>query len=782
MPYQGLTTAQAQEKEQRYGKNILEEEKKSFWKKFFSWLISPITLMLLAAAFLSLFLGKFFDFYFIVALTLLNFGVQTWQEHQADNAIAELQKKLVVMVKVLRDGKWVKIPSGDLVPDDVIEISVGDLIPADAKVLDQNILSINQSTVTGESLPQSKNIGDTLYSGTFVTQGFGHAQITATGKKTYFGKTLLLVERYTKRSDLERDILSISKFLMIIALSAAAILTAYFLLNHFPFLDLLRLDLGLLISGIPIALPTVMTLILQIGARRLAEKKVIVRRLSALENLANIQMLLTDKTGTLTENKISVARIILLGNYSEQQLMTYAAAAAQEWEKNAIDAAIAAKSKALGIAMSPAASFIPADSERKRETTQATIDGITYTITVGAPQIIQELSDSASYDANKFQYELDAAAQKGYRMLGVAIKPGTEEKDMALIGLIALADPLVSNAKDILDFMRNNGIGTKMITGDNYAIAKSDVEELGMKGDVVTRKDFSQGAMDFDAFSRTAAFAEVLPKDKLDILELSKKKYLTAMTGDGVNDIPAVKASDIGIAVKNAVDALKSAADIVLLSYGIGVIKDAFIEARKIFARLYSYSLYRISESFRLIITVFVLGIIIKNYPLSPLQLIIIAFLNDLPIISLAFNHVKYVTKPEKMNTKERFGRGLLFGIAGICNSLILFFFLWINHYPLSIIQTAFFLKLIISGDMLVYVAHTTERWWRFLPSKQVIIATLSASAVASIMAYFGLLMNRISLTMILAVWGWCFLWMQITESTKLIKLRSTVQEELQSE
>ncbi|HWC57393.1 MAG TPA: HAD hydrolase family protein, partial [Candidatus Paceibacterota bacterium] len=246
-----------------------------------------------------------------------------------------------------------------------------------------------------------------------------------------------------------------------------------------------------------------------------------------------------------------------------------------------------------------------------------------------------------------------------------------------------------------------------------------------------------------------------------------ERRYITAVTGDGVNDIPAVKAAHIGIAVHNAVDALKSAADVVLLSSGIGVIKDAFIEARKVFMRMYSYSIYRISESFRLIMTVLILGVMIHQYPLTPMQLILVAFLNDIPIISLAFNRVTYTVRPEGVPVRKRFKISLLFGIIGVLQSIILFVILRHFGYPLAVIQTAFFLKLIISGHMLVFVAHTQKRWWRFFPSRPVILATLATSILASLVASFGIFMTALSTTLLGFVWLWALGWMQISELAK---------------
>ena len=268
---------------------------------------------------------------------------------------------------------------------------------------------------------------------------------------------------------------------------------------------------------------------------------------------------------------------------------------------------------------------------------------------------------------------------------------------------------------------------------------------------------------------KIAVFAEILPRDKFDLVKEFQKEHVVAVTGDGINDLPALEAANVSIAVHNAADALKSSADIVLLTNGIEVIKDAIIESRKIFSRLYTYSIYRLSESFRLILTILILGLIIGDFPLTPLQLILLAFMNDLPILSLAFNRVKLEAKVKKIDTKGRFILSSLFGIVGVINSLLMYYiaanFL---HLPIAIIQTMFFLKLTVGGHMLVFVAHTKEKWYKFFPSKQVIIATIATQLIATALAFTGLFMSaKLPLGLILLVWAWCFAWMQVSEAMK---------------
>jgi H+-transporting ATPase len=312
-------------------------------------------------------------------------------------------------------------------------------------------------------------------------------------------------------------------------------------------------------------------------------------------------------------------------------------------------------------------------------------------------------------------------------------------------------------------------INVKMVTGDNRAISKRIAEEVGLKGECFVKTERTSIAeYNREDFDRIAAFSEVLPRDKLDITMLGKRYYKVAVTGDGINDLPSLKSADVSIGVSNAVDSVKSMADIILLTPGITAIKDAILESRKIFWKVYSYSVYRISESFRVILAILVLGLIFGYFPLTPVQLILLALLNDIPIISLAFNRVKNSMSPSKLKIKNRIIKSIFFGLVGLTNSLFMFLFLNnIMHFSIETIQTFFFLKLVVSGHMLVFVSHTKEVWYNYLPSKEVILATISTQVIATIIAVAGFFMPPISIGWALFVWLWAFVWMQVGEVTK---------------
>ena len=746
----GLTGREAEERLKKYGPNRIKEKKPGVLKKVAKWFMSPITLMLLAAAILSFIDGKMFDFYFILSLMAVNFGIGYWQERKVDKAVEELNKQLAVKVRVLRDSQWQWVDSTLLVPEDVVELSVGDVIPADLNIQEARNLTVNEAPLTGESLPKGKNAGDVAYSGSFVTTGRGTAAVQATGRNTYFGKILFSVEKGTGRSLLEKDILNISKFLIFVSLGGAVFLAAFFIYKKFPLVETLTLTLSLVIAGIPIALPTVMALIISLGTLTLARKNAVVRRLAALDNLASVNLLLSDKTGTLTRNVITIHRVVSYGP-DERDIIFYAFISSKGDERNPIDQAIIARAGDLGVASlsHKVIDFIPADSERKRSSALAEIGGKRVMISVGAPQVIESLSVLDAETRRRFEDDVEEAARQGYRSLAVAVNSaGTVEKDMRLVGMLCLSDTLHEDAKGVIGFLHANGIKVHMLTGDNRAIDGRVAGELGLERDEI--------------------FSEILPADKLRLVEQAKADHIVAVTGDGVNDLPALKTADVGIAVQNAVSALKSAADIVLLSSGIAVIEDAVIEARKIFSRIYTYSVYRVAESLTLVITVFVLGIVYHKYPLTPVQLILIVVLNDIPIISLAFNRVKVASSPAKINVRQRFILSSIYGSIEVASSLLLFFLMtnWL-HLDWNLIKTVFFLTLAISGHALIFVVHTEDWWFRFLPSPPVILATGLTQLAATALALTGVFMHRIPFYWAIAIWLWVMFWMQIIELTK---------------
>lgn len=776
MDYAGLSTQKALKRREKYGENKVEAEKPSFFVRLYKKLISPIILMLIAAAIVSFVAGETFDFYFILVLLVLNIGISIWHEQKADKAIEELQNKIDITIRVLRDGSWAKLPSRELVPDDVIKLNVGDIVPADADVLEEQHLMLNESALTGESLSQEKGVGDTLYTGTYLETGYAVAVVRRTGLNTTYGKTIDAIEGVEKRSLLEQEILRITKYLSILSVVAIIALVTVFVFEHVAASEILLLALSVLLAGIPISLPTVMTLIISIGIMSLARQGVIVRRVSSLENLANVDLLLTDKTGTLTKNEINLVDIIAYSGFTKDDALRCA------WHANAMDdgSISEAMKRYIGqehvdVGQPKVIGAIPHDSVRKRSTVLIEENDMAITtLSFGAPQVIEPLLAFSSPSLRKsFEADVEEAAKKGYRALVISLKHNSEknEVDMTPVGLLLFSDVLRDDAANVLNFMCEHGINSKIITGDNHAISMRIAEELKLKGKILSQADLQKmdiGKLTEEEFNAASTFSEVLPIQKLNIVEWAKQRHIVAMTGDGVNDIPPVAAADVGIAVSSAVSSLKSTADIMLSREGISYVMHALTEARKIFSRVQSYAVYRMSESIRIVFAILILALMYHQFPVLPIQLIILALMNDIPIITLAFNHTKTPKLPPREHKASNYVRGTLFGLVGLAQSVI---FVLVAHLYMkldwSTIQTLFFLKLSISGHMLIYVAHTRERWFAFLPSRVVIIATVTTQIIATTFAFYGIFMTAVSGWLVVFVWIWAIIWMQVAELMK---------------
>jgi H+-transporting ATPase len=750
----GLSSQEASNRLEKYGPNEIPEKKKSTLLKFLANFWGPIPWMIEIAAILSIVIEEWDDFVIIIAMLLINSIVRFWEENKADNAIELLKEKLALKAKVIRDGNWIETNATQLVPGDVVHIRLGDIIPADVKLIEGEYLSVDESVLTGESLPVEKKVSDLGYQGAIIRQGEMDGLVVGTGLNTFFGRTTKLVEEAKSRSHFQKAIVKIGNYLIIIAISLVIFVFVLGIIRVEPFFVLLQFALVLVVAAIPVALPAVMMVSMAVGATELAKNKAIVSRLLSIEEAASMDVLCCDKTGTLTKNQISIAKIIPFGNYSENDVILYGALASKVESKDPIDDAFLDKIKREDVnditsSKYRVTSFKPFDPVVKRtEARIKNVDDGEFQVSKGAIQVILSLVKGNEDLQNRVNKIGKDFASVGFRALGIAKSNNGDAWEYT--GIVALHDPPRDDSSDTIKTAKTLGVNVKMVTGDHIEIAKQIAGNLGIGTNIVASEDImgKHDPVTTSLVENADGFAEVYPEHKYHIVELLQwKDHIVGMTGDGVNDAPALKRADIGIAVSNATDAAKSAADIVLTDPGVSVIINATEESRKIFERMKSYAVYRIAETVRILMFL-VLSISILNfYPITAVMIVILALLNDLPIMTIAFDNTRIDKKPVRWRMQRILILSSVLGISGVAFSFTIFLVgKFVFLLDTVTLQTFIFLKLTVAGHMTIYLTRTDEDnfWKRPLPSKSLFFTSEATQAVATVFAAVGIFMTPI--------------------------------------
>ena len=779
----GLSSEEAKRRLSVVGPNEIPEKKVHPVIKFLSYFWGPIPWMIEAAAILSAIIHHWADFYIILALLIINGVVGFWQEHKAENIIEYLKKRLSLTARVLRDGKWVVIPARELVPGDIIRLRLGDIVPADVKLIEGEYLMVDESALTGESLPVEKKVGDVAYASSLVKRGEMTAVVVATGLNTYFGKTVKLVQAAKGVSKYQKLIVKIGDFLIILTIFLVAAMVIVELHRGMEPLELVRFSLVLVVAAIPAALPAVLSITMAIGAYELAKKQAIVTKLVAVEELAGVDVLCADKTGTLTKNKLTTGKPVPVSEgFTEADVIFYAALASREEDKDPIDLAVLGALEKYGLTEKykqyKQVIFRPFDPVTKR--TEAVVegpDGERFTVAKGAPQVILSLVGADEGLSRKVKEIVDEHARRGYRMIGVARTIGGEKGKWVYVGLIPLFDPPREDAAETIKFLKEMGVRVKMITGDHIAIAREVARMLGIGTRIYTYDELRSVSHSKaeKMIEEADGFAQVFPEHKYMIVDvLQKHGHSVAMTGDGVNDAPALKKADVGIAVAGATDAARAAASIALLAPGISVIKDAIVTARKIFRRMYSYVVYRITETLRVLFFITLSILAFNFYPVTPVLIILLALLNDLPILTIAYDNVRIGRRPQKWDIPRILAVSSALGFVGVFESFLL---LWIaikifGMNPvtqLAAIQTLIFLKLAVAGHLTIFVTRTRGPFWSIAPGKWLFITAVVTKVAATIVAIYGFgIATPIPAWMAGFVWAFCIIWFFIEDWTKL--------------
>src|SRR5665647_606058 len=586
----GLSSSEAEKRLVHYGPNEIQEKKVNRLLKFLRYFWGPIPWMIEAAVVMSAVIQRWPDFAIILTLLMVNAVVGSWQERKADNAIELLKKRLALKARVQRDGKWQDMPAEKLVPGDIVRLRLGDIIPADVKLIEGDYLLTDESALTGESLPVEKHLSDVGYASSIVKQGEMNALVVNTAAKTFFGKTAKLVEIAKTPSHFQKAISKIGDYLIFLSIGLVAVIVIVSVFRGQNILDIIQFALILTVAGIPAALPAVLSVTMAVGAIALAKKEAIVSKLVAIEEMASMDVLCSDKTGTITKNALTMGGAKPYGGFSENDVLLFSALASREEDQDPIDKAICTKTKTVPsidskIEQIKVTQFKPFDPVIKR--TEATVqgqDGSQFKVTKGAPQAILALIEDKKAINDKLTKDVNEFAKKGYRALGVA--RSTKENKWQFAGLVALFDPPREDSAQTIKTAQSMGVNVKMVTGDHIAIAKEISSQVNLGNDIVLPAAFldKHESEAQRVVEEAEGFAEVFPEHKYRIVELLQEKdHVVGMTGDGVNDAPALKKANAGIAVEGATDAAKSAADIVLTKPGLSVIIDAIKESRKIF-------------------------------------------------------------------------------------------------------------------------------------------------------------------------------------------------------
>ncbi len=831
-PQQGLSTSEAATRQARFGPNEIREREEPLWHRVFRRFWGPIPWMIEVAALLSALVQKWEDFTIITIMLLVNAALDFFQEHRALNALAALKQKLALEVTVLRDGEYRLIPARDLVPGDIVRLRIGDVVPADVQLLDGDYLAIDQSALTGESLPVTRRRDEVAYTNTIVKQGEMRGVVVNTGARTRFHAVVALVAKASleERSHFQQMVINIGNFLIIVTLGLVALILMVALFRHEDFLEILRFAMVLTVAAIPVALPAVLSVTMAVGAVNLARRQAIVSRLTAIEELAGVDIFCSDKTGTLTKNEMQVAEPVVLDGHTQEELFLNAVLASRRENRDPIELPLFHYLDEHLADLEPQRyqqlEFIPFDPVRKR--TEALIaDGEQrFRVMKGAAQVLLELAELPDNEAIAIHHTVDLLAGKGYRTLAVARQEAGQKPE--LIGLIPLIDPPREDSAEVIRTMHDYGVQVKMVTGDNIAIAREIGAMLGLEKRRAIRADqltgkagselmglsralatavfhklnpevslrearrFADGVVEelqeiydtsllerqfvhihesalLEMIESMDIFAEVVPEDKYALVEnLQKAGHIVGMTGDGVNDAPALKKADCGFAMANATDAARAAADIILTAPGLSVINAAMEQARITFERMKSYAVYRIAETIRVLLFMTLSIVVFNFYPITAIMIVILALLNDIPILAIAYDNTRVQKDPVRWNMQELMIVSSILGIAGVISSFLLFFILQEMKFPEPMIQSIIFCKLIVAGHTTIFVTRTEDWMWkRPFPSGLLLHASFWSAVAGTLICVYGWWVEPIGWTWAGWIWLYALAWGLFNDTVK---------------
>jgi H+-transporting ATPase len=739
-PPGGLKEADLVGLRERYGFNEIPEFRenilllylKNFWGPL-AWLME----LMVVITFIS---GDRFEAIVIVCLLLVNAGINIFQRRSADAALAILRNAIQVTARVRRDGAWRMLPSRELLPGDVIRLRAGDIIPADAKLFDGN-LSVDLSTLTGESLPRDVVGQDEIYSGGIVRHGEATATVSAIGKQTQYGKTTELLEVSHPPTHMEKVVFDIIEYFFALNVLVAIVVVFFGLMVHAPTLQITNFVIVLLLMSVPVAFPTMFAVAQTYGALQLNSggddekegKKVLVRRLAAVQEGAIMDVLCIDKTGTLTQNRLSVAEITHYGNNDEARVLGLAATCSNAADQDSIDQAIFQKTAELNITIPERLGFSPFDSLTKRTKAEIIDRAKKIKIEMGLADLL--LTPAILFSGEALE---DAArmGNKGLRVLAVV----TSSTDMECIGLIGLSDPIRHDAPALIQELSALGVRVVMITGDGRVTARAVAKQLGLQGNICTPADLKENP---SIALRGAVFAEAYPGDKLMIIKaLQEAGHVVGMTGDGVNDAPALHQAEVGIAVQDSTEVAKQAASFILTSPGLEGVRRVVTASRRVYMRIRTWALNKVIKSLETLCVATIIFFMTHSYILSPLLAILILLSNDFLTISIATDHTRPLLRPARWNVPRLITASSFIAFVPFAFTLSIYFFARHLNYQFDTIRTIIYCSFIYLGGTTMLAIRAWPFGWSVHPSKILFGALIFSLIFASVVAGFGIFIS----------------------------------------
>ena len=756
----GLTELEAAQRTQKYGLNDVAEKRGNPVLAFLSRYWGPMPWLLELAIVLSFVLMHYLEAGIIFVLLTINTVIGYIQSRGSQRALEALKKKLAVNANILRDGKWATRQARAIVPGDIISVGLGDIIPADAKLISGE-LSIDQSILTGESLPVDARPSAILYSGSIVRRGEARCLVVNTGANTYFGKTAELVKIAKPKSHQEQIMLPVVRYMIILGIIALILVASYAAIIGTGILTILTFAVIFLMGAVPVALPAVLTIVQSVGASELAKRGILVTRLDSIEDAASIDILCLDKTGTITQNRLSVGEIIPFAGFNQEDVIIMASLASQEQSKDAIDAAILDHSKSAKIdlrAFKPM-SFTPFEPSTKRSEAIVSTAGKSFKVIKGAPQIVVSLClglDDAT--RAKVNQSVDDLSLKGYRTLAIARSGADNIDTIQLVGLLSLADPPRTDSKGMIEGVRNLGVKPLMLTGDNIAIAKEIARQVGIGPKIIRMDDFRKlsDTVQVSLIEESDGFAEIYPEDKYKIVKLLQARgHMVGMTGDGVNDAPALKQAELGIAVNSATDVAKASASMVLTEPGVGVIVEAIKTSRHIYQRMLTWVINKVTKVIQVIGLLTVGFFWFHDLVISLLGMVLLIFANDFVTMSLATDNVKYTANPNKWNVRNITFASLFVGALLVIEGVIaLYIGQHFFHLEWEQLRTFTVLMLIFTSQFRVYIVRERRYFWSSLPGRELLIATVGAIITFALLGVFGVFVTQLTAYQVLFILG----------------------------